>query len=656
MAIEKNTLRLYKFEIDSVKRVLYCKGREEGVDIGISALPYLVSLREGSSISDIIQKEFCRGEKPDFQGLFDALNLLAYLRLLVDGEAQRYIRSLQVQYDWPASLLANPLAHVGLGSVVGGYLGKGWNLLLVGFLCLFTAIFSLAFIDWIAFSPSVFVSLPVNESLVGVFLVLISSVFLGQFFSSSIECFFKIGVDRLRWEWGLNVSLLGLGVWVQKEEHGDSFSGKFLWIYILNLLSVFFLFLLATMIGLEEEQLAVVWIGVFIYGIFSISPFAWTAMTKILKSSFNRLYGDIDQLIASGVTTLRILWVMALGLSILFVLFPFIKFVWSRGFVEGRETLYGALVIGYLLIFFISFLEDIVQAVDYRALPLTEIMGRWSSPQNEIVTESAKSENIINDLPFVRLLPVAVRDEMLKGCRLLKVSKGVSVCRQGASDRDLYIVVKGRLVVMKRFKGHRRVLVTSLQRGAVFGESGYFLGHRRSGDVVCEEESLLLCLKYRQHLNGKQFLDGEQARFLRHRIWSVQSMVGSPLFKEIPREAMDGILNCGKIVELAQGVHVINEGEVADSGYFVIQGQLDVVNGDKRINQMGTGDFFGEIALLYPGVRRTATVVARSPSILMCIEAQVFYGLLANHLPLALILEKHSAKRLQKRAGLNPKN
>jgi CRP/FNR family transcriptional regulator, cyclic AMP receptor protein len=55
--------------------------------------------------------------------------------------------------------------------------------------------------------------------------------------------------------------------------------------------------------------------------------------------------------------------------------------------------------------------------------------------------------------------------------------------------------------------------------------------------------------------------------------------------------------------------------EQGDSGYeFMVieQGTVDVLYDGERIDTMGPGDFFGELAVLQAGGRRNATIVATS--------------------------------------------
>ena len=84
-------------------------------------------------------------------------------------------------------------------------------------------------------------------------------------------------------------------------------------------------------------------------------------------------------------------------------------------------------------------------------------------------------------------------------------------------------------------------------------------------------------------------------------------------------------------VNVGPGEVVIREGETGDSFYVVAEGMLDVSSDHGApAPPMVCGDFFGEIALLRD-CPRTATVTARSDSVLYSLEREAFLLAVSAH-------------------------
>ncbi|MDP6805202.1 MAG: cyclic nucleotide-gated ion channel [Rhodospirillales bacterium] len=89
---------------------------------------------------------------------------------------------------------------------------------------------------------------------------------------------------------------------------------------------------------------------------------------------------------------------------------------------------------------------------------------------------------------------------------------------------------------------------------------------------------------------------------------------------------------------------VVRRGEATDAMYFIVSGEVDVELAQAPI-RLGTGDFFGEIALLKES-QRTATVIAVTECQLLTLEAADFRRLLAANPELGEALENTMRDRL----------
>ena len=71
---------------------------------------------------------------------------------------------------------------------------------------------------------------------------------------------------------------------------------------------------------------------------------------------------------------------------------------------------------------------------------------------------------------------------------------------------------------------------------------------------------------------------------------------------------------------------VAREGDLGDEFFVIESGTAEVTRGGARVAKLSAGDFFGEIALIRED-RRTATVTATSPMVLIVMKGSSFRSL-----------------------------
>jgi CRP-like cAMP-binding protein len=102
-----------------------------------------------------------------------------------------------------------------------------------------------------------------------------------------------------------------------------------------------------------------------------------------------------------------------------------------------------------------------------------------------------------------------------------------------------------------------------------------------------------------------------------------------PLFEECSRKDLNEIAGIADEIDLREGKELTTEGRPGREFFVLIEGSADVKKGRRRVNQLGPGDFFGEIALVTDRPR-TATVVATSPVRTLVITDRSFRRLLEH--------------------------
>ncbi|KAG7350315.1 serine/threonine protein kinase [Nitzschia inconspicua] len=96
-------------------------------------------------------------------------------------------------------------------------------------------------------------------------------------------------------------------------------------------------------------------------------------------------------------------------------------------------------------------------------------------------------------------------------------------------------------------------------------------------------------------------------------------------------DEMDSFVNAFEQVTVASGEVIIKQGDVGDYFYIVAYGSVGCFVNGKRVNSIGQGKAFGEMALLYT-CPRAATVVAEYPSTrLFRVDQKSFRFVMRNH-------------------------
>jgi CRP/FNR family transcriptional regulator, cyclic AMP receptor protein len=101
----------------------------------------------------------------------------------------------------------------------------------------------------------------------------------------------------------------------------------------------------------------------------------------------------------------------------------------------------------------------------------------------------------------------------------------------------------------------------------------------------------------------------------------------APLFARCSRAEMKEIVKLADEIDLREGKEMTREGSPGREFFVLLEGTADVKKNSRKVNTLGPGDFFGEIALV-SHAPRTATVVATSPVRALVITDRSFRRLL----------------------------
>jgi CRP-like cAMP-binding protein len=100
-----------------------------------------------------------------------------------------------------------------------------------------------------------------------------------------------------------------------------------------------------------------------------------------------------------------------------------------------------------------------------------------------------------------------------------------------------------------------------------------------------------------------------------------------PLFERCSRRELGQIAMLADELDLPSARDLTREGAGGFEFIILVEGEADVVRGVRVVNELGPGDFVGEIALV-SGKPRTATVRTRGPARVLVLTASGFRTLM----------------------------
>jgi len=270
------------------------------------------------------------------------------------------------------------------------------------------------------------------------------------------------------------------------------------------------------------------------------------------------------------------------------------------------------------------------EILDYYIFEKVTILKDSVSFRPEVPVDK---RDIIKNIPFFsdRI------DNLIDFFRMEFYLPGQDIIRQGEEGEKFYIITEGSVkVYTKDIAGSEREIAT-LARGDFFGEVALFENSLRTATVRAETPAELMVM------TGKDFREAVKERFGEYQELHEESkdilrfIQKISLFDEFPRSQINFIAWRMRPVKCKEGEEIIKQGEQGRRYFYVIKSgeflaELELENGEKKeLSRMGTGEYFGEIALLLD-IPRTATVRALTDGELYSLEEKDFDNILGKSL------------------------
>ncbi|MBS3786671.1 cyclic nucleotide-binding domain-containing protein [Candidatus Bipolaricaulota bacterium] len=120
-----------------------------------------------------------------------------------------------------------------------------------------------------------------------------------------------------------------------------------------------------------------------------------------------------------------------------------------------------------------------------------------------------------------------------------------------------------------------------------------------------------------------------------------------PLFSSFSKKQLKSVVKTAKEKEFEEGDTIVREGEATKVGfYLILDGQVEVKRGDKSLAKLGSGQFFGEMAVL-DEKPRSADVIAITDTKCLLLTNWDFKALIKTYPEMAMNVISELASRLR---------
>lgn len=242
----------------------------------------------------------------------------------------------------------------------------------------------------------------------------------------------------------------------------------------------------------------------------------------------------------------------------------------------------------------------------------------------------------LDDVPLFRKLTQEQKLEIMEGSKKEQFMEGQVILSMGDTARKFYIIHTGEVEI--QIPDGRKIY---LGKGDYFGEMAFFNKNKtRNATAYARTNVELLSLsenKFDQYKD--QILDVFQNIVDNRPLLSKISF-----FKMLKEREINALSSLFVQKRYKKGDYIIRHGEIGDKFHITKYGVLDIIARDKDgreklINEIGSGDPFGEIALIEK-TKRTADVIVKSDyADIISIEKDIFQQIVSEYPGIAMGLE-----------------
>lgn len=257
-------------------------------------------------------------------------------------------------------------------------------------------------------------------------------------------------------------------------------------------------------------------------------------------------------------------------------------------------------------------------------------------------------------LPYIPLLSDLTQEELqplLDRVQINTYPKDALICQEGEPGDSLMVICRGKVGIYKRSKG-KEVCVRELGEGDCFGELGFFLDRNRQATVksLAECELMELNRKELEAIIQKYPRVNEVLEDLFQKRVLDNLLALSPLFSPLSVADRKEVAKRFRLLNLPAETLIFKGGDPPRSLYLIQRGEVEIFTQDRhknhvRLGNLGGGDFFGEIGVLF-NTPRMAFAKTTQPTDLLELDKENFDRLLKKFPQLQSVTKEISSRRL----------
>jgi CRP-like cAMP-binding protein len=263
---------------------------------------------------------------------------------------------------------------------------------------------------------------------------------------------------------------------------------------------------------------------------------------------------------------------------------------------------------------------------------------RWCR-RGKLPTDEAARLRALLASPALRLLPPQVQQPLAKAFR----SEELGPWKPLPLDGRFGVILSGEVGVYRLAQSGRRVLVQVLGEGDLVGL--HDLADPARPDSTCRTLTPVHLLLTERAPYEAELLARMPLPALTHQVRIAPFLSRISLCASWHRQAVQRFAELSLIKNYADKEVILEQGFFSESFFIILEGEAQIIAGQRRLAVIGRGSYFGEIGLLQNS-NSVARVVAQTGTRCLCVPRKEFMRFVTHNHTVALELERVSSKRL----------